>query len=226
MESRLAETTTGPRIHFFRLAESAGNAGEVTFHPAEITLTARGRAQAQRIADHYSGRPTLIVVSPYIRTHQTAAPLIARFPDVPVEQWPIQEFTYLEPESCIGSSLADRLPRVQRYWTSASPDERDGPTAESFSDLIRRAGQFRTRLEALPVGTHAAVFSHGQFLQALRLLVHFPTLHHSGMKQAFQLLDQTSPFQNGAHLEGVIFERQLALLERLSATFIRIALGD
>ena len=35
------------------------------------------------------------------------------------------------------------------------------------------------------------------------------------MKQAFQLLDQTSPLQNGAHLEGVILERQLALLERL-----------
>tara|TARA_R110000823_G_scaffold128520_4_gene256280 strand:- start:754 stop:951 length:198 start_codon:yes stop_codon:yes gene_type:complete len=41
--------------------------------------------------------PALIVTSPYTQTRQTAAPTIARFPEVSVEIWPIEEFTYLKP---------------------------------------------------------------------------------------------------------------------------------
>jgi hypothetical protein len=37
------------------------------------------------------------VTSPHLRTQQTTAPTIERFPDVPVEVWPIEEFTYLQP---------------------------------------------------------------------------------------------------------------------------------
>ena len=77
------------RINFFRHGESISNAGAATSDPASIPLTDCGRNQAEQIAQSYEARPTLIVVSSYQRTWQTAAPVIARFPEVPVEEWPV-----------------------------------------------------------------------------------------------------------------------------------------
>lgn len=203
------------RISFFRHGESTGNAGAVTTDPATIPLTERGCEQAAQIVKVHWRKPTLIVVSSYNRTRETAAPLTTQFPDTPVEVWPVQEFTYLEPTSCAGTTGAERRPRVEHYWTSTSPDERDGPGAESFSDLIRRADQVRSRLEALPTGSQVAVFTHGQFLQALRLLVHFPSLEDWAMKHSFRALDRKFPIENGALIEGIVLRGRLCLLERL-----------
>ncbi|MBL8237260.1 MAG: histidine phosphatase family protein [Bryobacterales bacterium] len=204
-----------PQIRFFRHGESTGNAGEATTDPATIPLTERGREQAAHIAKVHWKKPTLIVVSPYERTRETAAPLLAQFPDTAVEVWPVQEFTYLAPASCAGTTGAERRPRVERYWSSGGPDERDGPGAESFSDLLRRADDARVRLEALPAGSQAAVFTHGQFLQALRLLVHFPSLEDWAMKHSFRALDRKYPIENGACIEGIVLRGRLCLLERL-----------
>jgi broad specificity phosphatase PhoE len=160
------------RINFFRHGESISNAGAATSDPASIPLTEYGRNQAEQIAQSYEARPTLIVVSSYQRTWQTAAPVIARFPEVPVEEWPVQEFTYLEPSRCMGTTGAERRAWVEHYWKSCSAEYCDGPGAESFMDLLRRVRETRSRLEALPTGSQVAVFTHGQFLQALRLLVY------------------------------------------------------
>jgi len=204
-----------PRITFFRHGESIGNAGAATSDPATIPLTERGRDQAARIAKIHWKKPTLIVVSSYDRTRETAAPLLEQFPHTPVQVWPVQEFTYLEPTSCVGTTGAERRPRVEHYWTSGSPHERDGPGAESFSDLIRRADEARARLEALPADSQVAVFTHGQFLQALRLLVHFPALEDGSMKRSFRALDRKFPIENGAQIEGIVLRGRLCLLERL-----------
>lgn len=174
---------TGTRISFFRHGESVSNAGAATSDPATIALTLRGRGQAEQIAQSYTARPSLIVVSPFERTRQTAAPLIARFPQVRVEEWPVQEFTYLEPSRCINTTGAER-----------------------------RVRETRSRFETLPTGSQAAVFTHGQFLQALRLLVYFPALTDAAMKDRFQVLDQERPIANGARIEGIIHHGRLCLL--------------
>src|SRR3546814_5730649 len=44
-------------------------------------------------------------------TRQTAAPTIARFPGVPVEVWPIEEFTYLQPARWNGTRASTALIR-------------------------------------------------------------------------------------------------------------------
>ena len=77
--------------------ESTGNAGVPCHDLATIELTERGHEQARAVAASWPEAPALIVTSPYTRTRQTAAPTIARFPDPPVEVWPIEEFTYLQP---------------------------------------------------------------------------------------------------------------------------------
>lgn len=46
------------------------------------------------MAARWTETPDLFVTSPYLRTQQTTAATIERFQNVPVEAWPIQEFTY------------------------------------------------------------------------------------------------------------------------------------
>ena len=81
------------RVIFIRHGESTGNAGVPCHDLATIELTERGHEQARAVAASWAEAPALIVTSPYTRTRQTAAPTIARFPAVPVETWPIEEFT-------------------------------------------------------------------------------------------------------------------------------------
>lgn len=56
--------------------------------------------------------PTLIVTSPYLLTRQTAGVTIQRFPDVPVEVWSIDEFTYLQPSRWDGTRGSERMPHL------------------------------------------------------------------------------------------------------------------
>jgi len=111
------------------------------------------------------------VTSPYLRTQQTAAATIARFGDVPVEVWPIQEFTYLQPSRWNGTRSVERMPVIERYWAEADAEYCDGEGAESFSTLLQRAQATLERLEAMLENALVYVFSHGQFIQAVRSLV-------------------------------------------------------
>jgi broad specificity phosphatase PhoE len=75
------------RAVFIRHGHSTANAGVPSDDLALIELTELGRRQAADIAAAWTECPTLIVISPYIRTRQTAEPTIERFPGVPVEIW-------------------------------------------------------------------------------------------------------------------------------------------
>ena len=63
------------------------------------------------------------------------------------------------------------MPHLERYWTDADPTYCDGDGAESFGTLLRRAEAALARLAALPSPGLAYVFSHGQFIQAVRAIV-------------------------------------------------------
>jgi len=109
------------RAIFVRHGESTGNAGSPCHDLAKLELTKKGREQARQIADEWADAPALIVISPYLRTHQTAQPTRDRFPAVPVQQWPIEEFTYLEPSRWNGTARSERLPYIEDYWKNADP---------------------------------------------------------------------------------------------------------
>jgi broad specificity phosphatase PhoE len=159
------------RVIFIRHGQSTGNAGIPCHDLALLELTELGWRQSREVAESWTETPDLIVTSPYLRTQQTAAATIERFPDVPVEVWPIQEFTYLQPSRWNGTLSSERMPYIQRYWTEADPDFYDGEGAESFATLLDRARTTLERLETLPTESLAYVFSHGQFVQAVRSLV-------------------------------------------------------
>ena len=156
---------------FIRHGQSTGNAGIPAHDLALLELTELGWRQSKEIAAGWTEMPSLIVTSPYLRTQQTAAATIARFPNVPVEVWPIQEFTYLQPSRWNGTRSSERMPYIERYWAEADPEYCDGEGAESFAALLKRAQTALDRLAAMPEDVLVYVFSHGQFVQAVRSVV-------------------------------------------------------
>jgi broad specificity phosphatase PhoE len=163
---------------------------------SQIALTERGHAQAAAVAEIWKDRPELIALSPYLRTHLTAEPTMQRFPDVPVAVLPMQEFTYLEPSRWNRTSRKQRLPHIEAYWKAAEPDYCDGPGAESFSTLLVRVATTLARLEQLNPGALAFAFSHGQFMQAVRISLLFPHWDNKQKMEHFWLFDQENPVQN------------------------------
>ena len=159
------------RAVFIRHGQSTGNAGIPTDNLGLLELTELGWRQSREVAAGWIETPSLIVTSPYLRTQQTAAATIERFQDVPVEVWPIQEFTYLQPSRWNGTSSSERMPAIERYWIKAVPRYCDGEGAESFATLLQRAKTALDRLKAMSEDALVYVFSHGQFIQAVRSLV-------------------------------------------------------
>ena len=156
---------------FVRHGQSTGNAGIPCNDLALLSLTELGWQQARKVAADWIETPDLIVTSPYLRTQQTAAPTVERFPDVPVEVWPIQEFTYLEPSRWNGTLSIERMPHIERYWEKSDPTYCDGDGAESFGMLLRRAEKALEGLQAQPENALVYLFSHGQFIQAVWSLI-------------------------------------------------------
>ena len=192
------------RAVLIRHGQSTGNAGIPAHDLALLELTDLGWQQSREVAAGWIETPSLIVTSPYLRTQQTAAATIKRFPNVPVEVWPIQEFTYLQPSRWNGTLSSERMPHIERYWADADPIFCDGEGAESFSTLLRRAQAALERLAAMPDDALVYVFSHGQFIQAVRSLVIDVELTERNKMRKFWGKD--SPAIANAELVGLSFD--------------------
>jgi broad specificity phosphatase PhoE len=155
-----------------RHAESASNAGLPTETPASIPLTDRGFDQAERFAKAWGEPPQLIVFSPYIRTVQTSRLLELRFPDVPTDEWAVQEWTYLCPERYKNTTHQQRQPDVEAFWDRNNPGYKDGRGAESFIGLFNRVGDMLSRASARKEDT-IVMFTHGHFMRAVLWAVLF-----------------------------------------------------
>lgn len=155
-------------VWFIRHAESEANAGFISSDPGAIPLTEKGHQQAIAVSKIMPEIPSLIVVSPYIRTQQTAQPTLRRFPQVENQKWDIQEFTFLSPEVCRNTTASQRRPWVKEYWKRNDPFHRHGEGAESFADLLLRVQDTFRRIEKIEDG-YVLIFSHGQFMRAFLL---------------------------------------------------------
>lgn len=162
------------RVIFVRHGESTGNVGIPSFDLSQMPLTERGRVQADDVAASWRTAPTLIATSPYLRALQTAQPTAQRYPAVPLEVLPMEEFAYLEPSRWNGTSREQRLPIIEAYWDRGDPSFCDGPGAENFDRLLGRVDRTLARLASLPPEALVYAFSHGQFMQAMRVLLLYP----------------------------------------------------
>ena len=153
-------------VWLIRHGESISNADLPTRHPAESELTEKGLREAQYIAEAFTEKPDLIVVSPFIRARQTAEPTIRRFAPAKVEEWPVHEFTYLAAERYLNTTGTQRRPYALAYWQQNDPFLKEEGEGESFAELLERVWDTVERLRRT-TAVFTAVFSHGLFLRAL-----------------------------------------------------------
>ncbi len=158
-------------IYMIRHAESMSNAGARTSSHGGAVLSENGKKQALALAEKLNFRPDLIVVSPFVRTRQTAAPLLEKYPETPVEVWPVQEFSFLDADRCNNTTQEERLPWVEAYFARNDPDYVDERDAESFNQMLSRVDDMLARLRKLRK-RNVVVFSHGNFMRAVRLRLH------------------------------------------------------
>jgi broad specificity phosphatase PhoE len=153
-------------VCWVRHGESVGNIGARTEDSSGYTLTAYGEKQAALFAERLPNPPDLIVVSRYRRAQQTAAPCIARFAAVPVEEWPVEEMHYLSRERTRQTTQIERRALGRGFWDLSDPDFVEGEGAESFREFIARADdallRSRQRAESFIV-----IFAHSLFLRAV-----------------------------------------------------------
>jgi broad specificity phosphatase PhoE len=153
-------------IWFIRHGESQANAGQPTDDPESIALTEKGLLQAQVLCEQVPREPGLFIMTPHIRNQQTAAPLLAKYPDVPTAIWPIQEFDFLSPLQCTGTTVEQRKPWVQAYWALVDPDFVHGIGAESFNKFTKRILAGLKKLEN-EQADFITVFAHGHVMRML-----------------------------------------------------------
>ena len=189
------------RIILVRHGQSVANAGGTP--PDHITnpLTELGREQAKAFAEGFDCKPTLFLVSPFLRARQTAEPLLRRFPDVPVEEWPIHEFTYLDPARHNGTNEEQQMPAILKYWQLLDPAYIAGPGAESFTQFLDRARESIRRLARIAPGGCIVVFTHGFTMQAVRLLLLFPNATDAELMSNFRRFHSSNFIENAESLE-------------------------
>lgn len=152
------------RLILCRHGRSEANDGRATREAAAVGLTEEGQRQAEAFAENWALRtPDRVVVSPYLRTQQTAAPLLRRL-GLCREVWPeVREFTYLS-QPASPTTPEQRRPQVEQFWLEANP-QRSDPGAESFDDFWRRTEAFGHRAAAT-ADSLCLVFTHGLFIAA------------------------------------------------------------
>ena len=195
-------------VWLVRHGESESNAGLPVHYPDGTGLTARGLREAEAVAAAVERPPRLIVVSPYRRTGLSAAPLLERFPSVPVATWPVQEFTPISIAPGQLTTNLERRPLLERYWDQPDPDYCAGPHAESLNTMLSRAAELQASLLAQPEG-FIVVFSHATFLRGFTwALWRRRFVAERGDGQRFHSYLRGLHFPNGAYLPLHVTDNQ------------------
>lgn len=161
-------------IYLIRHGQSQANAGMQAQANADIPLTDLGHQQAQQVADWLRQRTeehiTGIYVSKYLRTQQTAQPLVNQTKLSPIILDALHEFNYLALETVISLTYNARMTLAEQYWQTAAPESISGDgidaSVESFSAFCRRIPRVLAQLRELPDGNHM-VYSHGLWMSML-----------------------------------------------------------
>lgn len=183
-------------IIFIRHGESLANAGGMTMAHDAIPLSELGKVQAQALAVALDLQPSKIVVSEFLRTHETALPFCDKVSMQPVIHSSLNEFSCLDPALIQGMVGEQRRPIAEAYWQAADPDQRMGEQADTFHEFEQRVTAFIPELDSLPDNT--VLFGHGIWFALLTWkLLGFSARHPQGM-QAFRRFRSGLPMPNTA----------------------------
>ena len=187
-------------IWLVRHGESEANAGLVTSDPHTIKLTEKGHEQANRQAQFFRDAPSLIITSPFLRTKQTAHPLVERFAGTNQVEWRIEEFTYLSPARFRNTAIDERRPAAKAYREASDPFYVDGEGAESFSGFMGRVSDFCSQIRRIQDGSVVA-FTHEKFMQGVVWsLFTTPTAMNSDTMKAYRQFTDSFSIPNGAFI--------------------------
>lgn len=194
-------------LWLIRHCESMANAGHVTADPTSIPLTDLGQEQAKLLPHSFDKVPGLIVTSPFLRTQQSSVHVREKFSDVPHEEWPVQEFSYLCTKRYANTDMAARRPAVKEYWGKCDPQYCDGDGAESFSDLMDRIDNTIEKVQSRPE-KFIAIFTHGQFMKTFWWMIQSSHANYRNdvarMKGAQEFMNRLD-ISNGAILKLKMF---------------------
>ncbi len=176
-----------PKLWLVRHGESTANAGGRGETPSGTRLTEQGHQQAKvaanLLAELVAGPPTKILVSPFIRTQETAAPYAWHHEMTP-EEWPIQEWIFLDSRRYAGTTYEERRPAVEAFKAQGDPHFVDGGDAESFSTFMHRVDFLLTGARAW--GGQLVAFTHGRFIQGVLWRLANPGVRYSWTPEDFR----------------------------------------
>ena len=196
------------KIWFIRHAESLANADESfkanDFSAGSVSLSKKGEKQAEELLKQFADAPDLLITSPYVRTKETAKPLMDRYPNIVHEEWPIHEFTYLSAKRCFNTSFAERDPWKKEYWENSNPLHNDGDGAESFLDFMDRVRKAIKKVNGRKEN-FIALFSHGYTIAAVKyILEKNPKKITPEVMRDFKKYFKENPVPNATKIELVI----------------------
>ena len=200
------------KVLLVRHGQSLANSGGKTPDHIQNPLTPLGRTQARAFAEQLDCQPNLIAVSPFPRAQQTAEPILQRFPNSPVEEWPIEEFTFLNTALYHNTSEAERSPQVTAFWDRSDPTYVDGPGSESFTQFLDRAREAIHRLITLNPAGCVVLVTHGYFMQAFRLIVLFPQATDAELMENFLRFHLVNFIKNVDSLEFKIRDGKIKFI--------------
>lgn len=190
-------------ITFIRHAQSEANAGGVSKPNPIIELSPLGHQQALALASEISPPPTKVYLSEFLRTHQTAAPILDKFSLQPVIVPCLNEFNVFGFEVVKGMTGAQRLPLAKRYWKTCDPDASFGQGAQSFNEFCAQVGEFITLLAEGRIVDDSIVFGHGMWFSVFSWLQEThssPPISSTEMKAFFSYLTQHHPANCSQHI--------------------------
>jgi broad specificity phosphatase PhoE len=126
-------------VHLVRHGETPLNAEGRFLGRTDVELSARGRVQAEAVAESLGARELRAVfTSPLGRARQTAEPIARVHGLVPVAVEALSELHHGEMEGRPYAELAERFPEVMRAWVEDCASV-VLPGGESLEELQRRA---------------------------------------------------------------------------------------
>lgn len=149
-------------ITFLRHGESTGNADNLIQGQADMPLTEKGLRQASDLARYWrlaGAQFDLIIASPLLRAHQTAASVADEL-SLQVEydeDWMERSFGAIDGQAY--SEIMSRNPPPD----FTSPHHPPDPDGESLLDTFQRAGKALQKILRRPDGRYLVV-SHGAIL--------------------------------------------------------------
>ena len=164
------------KIILIRHGESQANVQKELFRYSDtIKITEKGKQQADELVEILE-KPDRIIVSKFIRTTETAVPLIKYLEKEnhrhDVHLWlDTHEFdsVCLEKHHTTMKEHQEFIDAVKTYWGKADPFYRDSEHVENFKEFIERVDGVYKKLIKIPDGINY-VFTHGWFIKLFLLM--------------------------------------------------------